>query len=273
MSLFSWLRKKAEKPSLGPPVPRMLSYQCAGIQGIGRRERQEDAFSLVNAADVTHILQYGLLAVVADGMGGMQGGSVASQGAIQIIEADFQAMDRNQPLEAQLEGSIHHANQWVYRRLNGTGGSTVVACIIFNQQLFYAGVGDSYLYLLRQGQLVRINREQNVLHRRYLELIRSGCADPTFVAATREKQAVTSFLGIDALEDVDQLRQPMPLQDGDILLLCSDGIGSMLSPSELVQCLKGPCAGDICTALERKVAEKMHPSQDNYTAVVIRCEK
>ena len=273
MSFLSWFKKKPVVQTTAVPVPRILSYECASVQGIGSRQQQEDAFSLTNATDVTSILHYGLLAIVADGMGGMQGGELASRGAIEVIERDFQTIDRAQALEPQLEMCIHHANQWVYQQLNGTGGSTVVACMIFNQQLYYAGVGDSYLYLLRQGQLIRLNREQNVLHQRYLELIREGCADPTAAAAIPEKQAVTSFLGLDVLEDVDCFKQAMPLQDGDKLLLCSDGIGGMLSQPEIVQCLTAHNAQEVCLMLESKVSEKMHPNQDNYTAVVIRCEK
>ena len=75
------------------------------------------------------------------------------------------------------------------------------------------------------------------------------------------------------LEDVDCFKQAMPLQDGDKLLLCSDGIGGMLSQPEIVQCLTAHNAQEVCLMLESKVSEKMHPNQDNYTAVVIRCEK
>ena len=58
-------------------------------------------------------------------------------------------------------------------------------------------MGDSYLYLLRRGELIRLNREQNVLHRNYLNWIRGGCMDPALAKRDRESQAVTQFLGID----------------------------------------------------------------------------
>lgn len=273
MNFLSLFQKKNRPPQPTSAPPRLLSYECAGIQGIGSRDRQEDAYILVNADDVTQILRCGLLAVVADGMGGMQGGEEASHGAVQVIRADFLEMDRCLPLEPQLLQSLQHANQWVYQRLGGTGGSTVIACVLFQQHLFYAGVGDSYLYLLRKGQLTRINREQNVLHQRYLELIRRKCPNPMPADATPEQQAITSFLGMDVLEDVDWFRQAMPLLDGDVLLLCSDGVGNMLSRSELICCLEAGSANDICLALQQRVKAKKYPGQDNYTAVVIRCEK
>lgn len=271
MIRFPW--RKPKKPPLPPQRARMLSYQCAGMQDIGSRAYQEDAFSLVNASDVSQIGKEGLLALVADGMGGMQGGAQASQCAVNIICEDFRLLTREEPLEPQLAGCIDHACEQVYAMLQGTGGSTVIACILYQQQLYYAGVGDSYLYLLRHGELIRLNKEQNVLHRNYLKLIRSGSMDPALAETSREAHAVTQFLGIDQLEDVDWLRRALPLEDGDVLLLCSDGVGGVLSQQELRDCLSLRNANDACVALRDAVLAKQLPHQDNFTAVVIRCEK
>lgn len=271
MIRFPWQKKKSSAPAA--PRERLLTYQCAVMQSIGSRQQQEDACVLVNAEDVTRIGREGLLAAVADGMGGMQGGAQASSLGISVLTGDFPLLDRTQPLEPQLAGCIDHAGEEVYKLLLGAGGSTMIACILYEQKLHYAGVGDSYLYLLRRGELIRLNREQNVLHRRYLNLIRGGSMDPALAKRDRESQAVTQFLGIDRLEDVDWLRQALPLEDGDILLLCSDGVGSVLSCQEIQDCLCLKTANDACRALNAAVAGKRLPHQDNYTAVVIRCEK
>lgn len=271
MIRFPW--RKPQPPKAAPMPKRVLSYQCAGIQGIGSRSQQEDAYALVNAADVTEMGREGLLALVADGMGGMQGGAQASTCAIGVISEDFHLLNRQEPLEPQLAGCIDHACEEVYAMLQGRGGSTVIACMLYRQRLYYAGVGDSYLYLLRNGELIRINKEQNVLHRKYLELIRSGSMDPALAAKTREAQAVTQFLGIDHLEDVDWLRRALPLKDGDVLLLCSDGVGGVLGQQEILGCLSLKSANDACAALSAAVGQKRLPHQDNYTAVVIRCAK
>ena len=101
----------------------------------------------------------------------------------------------------------------------------MIACILYEQKLHYAGVGDSFLYLLRGGELIRVNREQNTRKNRCLSLIRSGSMDPALAENIPQGQAVTQFLGIDRLEDVDWLRRALPLKEGDVLLLCSDGVG------------------------------------------------
>lgn len=271
MKLFSWLKPKMARQTA--PVDRVLSYQCASLQGIGTRQQQEDACSLVNAGDVTRLREEGLLAIVADGMGGLQSGDQASGMAVGIIGRDFGLMDRSQSLEPQLAGAVDHACEEVYRELKGRGGSTVIACMLYDQHLYYAGAGDSFLFLLRRGRLIRINRQHNMKNQRYLELIRMGCMDPEPARTMREKDAVTQFLGVDRLDDVDWLRRAMPLEDGDVLLLCSDGIGGVLSEAEITECLSLTDANGACEALQRRVLEKNLIHQDNFTGVVIRCNK
>lgn len=273
MSLFSWLKQKpVQRPPLNT-VRRMLSYQCAALREIGNREQQEDACQLHNASDVTKIRNEGLLAIVADGMGGLQNGSLASSMAIQIISGDFEIMDRSQPLEPQLAGSIDHACEMVYNELDGQGGSTVIACIFYDQKLYYAGVGDSYLYLLRGDSLTRINRQHNLQNQRYLELIESGCLDPEPARTMKQKHAVTQFLGVDDLNDVDWLRRALPLQDGDVILACTDGIGGVLPEEEIARYMGMRNVNDACAAIRQAVVDKNLLHQDNFTGVLIRCSK
>jgi len=78
---------------------------------------------------------------------------------------------------------------------------------------------------------------------------------------------------MDELEDVDYLRRPLPLQNGDVLLLCSDGVGGVLTQQEISECLSVPDANEAALALQKAVQAKALPHQDNFTAIVIRCEK
>ena len=273
MRFFSWLKPKAARELPQPSVQRMLSYQCAALREIGNREQQEDACELRNAGDVTRIRSEGLLAVVADGMGGLQNGALASNIAIQVISGDFEIMDREQPLESQLAGSVDHACELVYEELGGRGGSTVIACIFYDQKLYYAGAGDSFLYLLRQGRLTRINRQHNLQNQRYLELIEAGSMDPVPARNMAEKHAVTQFLGVDQLDDVDWLRRALPLEDGDTVLACTDGIGGVLSEEEITHYLGMSNINDACAAIRQAVQDKNLLHQDNFTGILIRCSK
>lgn len=254
------------------PVKRLLSYQVANLQGIGTRKQQEDSFAFVNAIDVTEIKKSGLLAVAADGMGGMKGGKEASEMVIACLIEDFKKMDRSKNLGFQLRDSVLRAGDKVFELLSGEGGSTLVACILFQEQLYFASVGDSYLYLKRNHQLYRLNREHNVRNYLYLKNIRSGNMDPTSANQHREVAALTQFLGKELLDDIDFFRQPLPLQDGDTILLCSDGVGGVLTEQELLNCLTQGFPSDACCCMEQSIFQKREPYQDNYTALVINCK-
>lgn len=250
---------------------RLISYRIGNLQGIGSRDRQEDSFAFVNALDVTDMKRMGLLAVVADGMGGMRDGKVASETAIASLKVSFQNMNRQENLARQLYDSVLRAGEAVFQALGGDGGSTLVECIFYQEQLWFASVGDSYLYLLREGQLLRMNREHNVMTERFLDAIRQESMDPAPGREDPEKAALSQFLGMDALDDVDCLRRPLRLHDGDVFLLCSDGVGGTVPEARVRECLSLGTPEEMCAALERAVAEAGSPYQDNYTALIIQC--
>lgn len=286
--IFPWKKSKKEivRPSrtlqpideeltvIEPEVRyKKLSYQVGNLQGIGSRERQEDAFTFVNALDVTMISEKGLFAVVADGMGGMQDGKVASELAISCLKNDFLALDYEKDLAEQLHDSMIRAGEMVYQRLGGGGGSTSIACMIYNDQLYFSSVGDSFLYLKRGDMLYHMNREHNVLHDQYLKTIRRGSMDPKMAQENPEREALTQFLGMDILDDVDFLRKPFQLQDKDVLVLCSDGVSGVLTGEEILYCLQKTTSQEMCEEMERGILAANRAYQDNYTALVIQCIK
>lgn len=258
----------------GDEAPKLLlGYQVANLQGLGTCERQEDAFAFANVMDVTMIREKGLLAVAADGMGGMKDGRLASETVVSSIRQDFGSFDYQSDLALQLRESLYRANEKAFALLGGQGGSTAVVCLIYRERLYFASVGDSYLYLKRNSLLFRLNRPQNILHDLYLEAIRGGTMDPSMVRQDPESAALTQFLGIDVLEDVDFLLKPLPLMPGDILLLCSDGVAGGLKEDQIINCLAMPTPQEMCTALEQAVKQASAGQyQDNYTALIIQCK-
>ncbi len=253
------------------PVRRQLSYAIANLQGIGARAGQEDSFTVANAFDVARIREEGLFFAVCDGMGGMKDGKLASETAVRCLRQSFLEMDRASDMAAQLRQSIFQASAQVEALIGGDGGSTAVAGILFQGGLCYASVGDSYLYLLRDGALLRLNVGHNVCHGRYLEAIRDGDMTPLSPSDIPEGEALTAFLGMTGLEDADCSVRPLPLREGDVLLACSDGVGGVLSPEEIAQALRGDSAEEMCAGLEAGIAAHARPNQDNYTAIVVKC--
>lgn len=258
------------------PIPvsgrkRLLSYQVANLQGIGSRERQEDSFSIANAFDVMEIKEKGLLFVVCDGMGGMKDGRLASETAVASIRNSFMAMDRKRDIAQQLKESIFLAADEVRNMLDGDGGSTVVAGIIFEERLYYASIGDSYLYLRRGNDLYRLNREQNLCNEKYLESIRSGDLNPREAEESPEAAALTQFLGMAGFCQVDCSVRPFPLREGDVLLACSDGVGAVLDEREIGNALNFSSTQAMCQQLEQGIFAHAKKNQDNYTALAVKC--
>ena len=252
-------------------VPGPLDYQVANLQGIGRRELQEDAFAFGNALDPDAIRRGGLLLVVADGMGGMKGGRQASETVTEELLRAFAGFYPEENLTEQLNDAVRHAGEVVYSKLEGAGGSTVVVGLIYKQKLYFTSVGDSYIFLLHNHTLVRLNRSQNVMNRDLQDDILGGRLQPEIARRNPEKDAITQFLGMPALDEGDFLRRPLPLSAGDVLLLCSDGVGGVLDRACLEECLRHGHPTDMCAAIEAQVKKANLKYQDNYTALVVQC--
>lgn len=271
--MFFFGKKKEQPQAAASPLPKrkMLTYQAANLQGIGTRERQEDGFAIINALDVMEIKKNGLLFAVCDGMGGMRDGKLASETALTSIRNTFAAMDREQDMAGQLRDGIYRAAEEVKRKLEGDGGSTVVAGIIFKEKLYYASVGDSFLYLKRDSNLYRLNMEHNIRNQLYLESIRWGEMDPEPGRESEEAAALTQFLGMIGFSDVDCSVKPLPLKEGDVLLACSDGVGGVLDEEEIRNALNLISAQAMCRQMEQGIIAHAEINQDNYTAVVVKC--
>lgn len=276
---MAWLDRilTKPKPSSDPvpevePISPLLSYQVANLQQKGARPYQEDSFAFVNALDVTEIRENGLMAIVADGMGGMEAGKQVSEMAVSCMVSAFSQMQRTGDLALQLRNAVIAADDALVQRFKGIGGTTLISCIIYDEKLYFASVGDSYLYLMRGGSLYRLNREQNYRHQLYTEAISAGSIDPTEADQDPDGHRLSAFLGMGGLSDLDYLRQPLPLRDGDILLLCSDGVGGVVTESQIIQNLSSSSAAEMCLNLDESVRRAARLHQDNYTALVIRCE-
>ena len=106
-----------------------------------------------------------------------------------------------------------------------------------------------------------------------LDAIYDGNLDPSAGANAAQKEAVTHFLGLDGLDETDSFRCPLKLVPGDVILLCSDGVGGVLTYPVMEKCLSHGVPADMCAALEAAVRARNLQYQDNYTALVIQCRK
>ena len=248
-----------------------LSLRVGNLQGIGRREGQEDSFALLNAANAAALRQQGLFAVVCDGMGGMEDGKAASEAAVDAFLQLFQALRQEGDVPRQLREGAQAVSRGLFQRFRGRSGTTAVAVRIFQDALHWVSVGDSAIFLAREGGVFQLNREHTCFNDLLLRQLEEGEIDRDRAAADEDARRLTAFVGMDPLEEVDQSLRPLPLRDGDVILLCSDGVSGVLSPAELLEAMSLD-PGEGCALLETLLLEKDLPAQDNYTGVMIACK-
>lgn len=251
---------------------RPITYQLAALQGIGRRKEQQDSFAYVNENDVVKCKREGLFAIVADGMGGLADGKQVSELVIDCMLRSFSELDYEGDFTEQLKAAAVQANNRAFQEYNSRGGSTLVACLLYNGKLWYVNVGDSALFLLRNGSLSQINVEQNSLTSDYRHLVHIGEMNPEDARSNPEKAALSHYMGMYDLDEVDAFLRPLPLKNGDALLICSDGISGFLRDDQIKQCMLSGSPRDVCSKLEEEVYRRAAKNQDNYTAVVIQCK-
>lgn len=230
----------------------------------GAREGQQDCFFVSPAAEGA-----GLLAVVADGMGGLADGDKVSRAAVSAMAQGF-FQTQGTPAQVLLQ-LAEQANAAVNRLLGEDGayrsGSTLTAGLIRDGAFHYLSVGDSRICLYRNGELYQLNREH--IYRNELS-VRFVNGEQTLEKAEAHPKGagLTSFLGMGQLKYIDLPAEPVAVRAGDRFILMSDGVYNALTPDELKRSLEQDQAAQ---ALREAIRAKNYQNQDNYTAVILNC--
>lgn len=244
-------------------------YQVGNLHNIGRREEQQDSFCLSDFRDESALSQKGLMAVVADGMGGLESGAAVSQLVTDTFLTRYRQLAVPDP-DAFLYESAAASEQAVeayMRRTGSNSGSTLVAVLLRGNQMHFISVGDSRIYLLRGEKLLQINRE-HTYGALLLERAARGEVDPEEPYVNPRRHALTAYIGMGSLNQVERNSVPLTLQPGDKVILCSDGVFNALGDDAL----RGALAGEALEAaqrLEQAILAQNLPNQDNFTAVVV----
>ena len=209
---------------------------------------------------------------VADGLGGHQGGEVASAAAVEPLAA-LDGSELASPAEAAeaLAGAIAEANSAILARAAGDPGlwgmgTTVTAAAVAGDHLQLAHVGDSRAYLLREGALDQLTTDHTVVG----ELVRRGRLTPEQAAIHPERSILTRAVGLDPRVPVD-LPDPLALRSGDQLLLCSDGLTEAVDDDRIAELLSAAPDGHVaCRSLIDAANGAGGP--DNITVVLVRVE-
>jgi PPM family protein phosphatase len=212
--------------------------ELANLSDVGlHRSDNEDYYCYVEPENDEEFLRKGRLVVVADGMGGQAGGQIASTIAVESVRDVYFSHASADPLEALMAGfAAGHAAIQEYAQqhpeLAGMG-TTCTAVVLLDGQLFYGHVGDSRLYLIRGGAISQLSQD----HSRVARLVREGAITPEEAAGHPDRNVLTAALGMESAGHGDSPgdfpQAPVPLESGDILLICTDGLHGLVSDEEM----------------------------------------
>ncbi len=249
-----------------------MRFLPANAQHIGSRHSQQDSFGFGDPDNRDFVAHGGFLAIVCDGMGGMEFGDAASKAATRAFLDAYQLKTPAEPIPAALQRSVRAANDGVVALARSYGlsdgmGTTLVAAAFHDTVMHYVSVGDSGLFLLRGGNLQMLNRPHV-----FANLLDAAVARGTLSAADAEshpeRESLTSFIGAEMLDEIDASVDPIPLMPGDAVLLASDGLFKTLTHSEMVSSMNGNPLG-WPEALVAQTIGKKREHQDNVTVLAV----
>lgn len=230
----------------------------------GARPYQEDSFGYTK---IENAARDGFAAVVADGMGGMSSGDkVSSYTVSAILEMRLRGSEAI-PVPTKLRQMINAINAQVSGSGIG-GGSTVAAVFCTADGVYWCSLGDSRIYIAREGMLFQVTEDtdcQNML----LDDVIGGALDYDDVLEDETKDRLAQYIGFNGMLTPDVSERPLIPLSGDSMLICSDGVYNALSVGEMSRALQKP-AQEAADLLLRQILEKGYSNQDNCTAVVLK---
>ncbi|MDJ1015378.1 MAG: protein phosphatase 2C domain-containing protein [Paracoccaceae bacterium] len=253
-----------------------IRFDVSSVLNRGCREYQEDAI----ATDFQQGAEFGY-AVLSDGMGGHAAGDVASKIVVTEVFSELKFQSSNPSRFARnvveiLKGAAVSANACMAAHASSNPdtagmGATLVAPVVMRDRLFWISIGDSPLFLFRDGELRQLNEDHSLgPHIDYM--VRSGMMSEDVGRNHPDRNALTSVLIGESIERIDCPEQPMRLMDGDIIVVASDGL-QFLSNRRIRQVLwhnRSAASGRIADTLLEELRALDHPEQDNVCFSVIK---
>ncbi len=243
--------------------------EVASATDVGhQRENNEDSFLYWEPGREEDLRRKGRLAIVADGMGGHEGGQEASRLAVETVREIYEQAFRDDPQPALLSAfaAAHHRIQGfaeLHPELLGMG-TTCTALALCGRALYFAHVGDSRLYLVRGSRITKLTRDHSYVGR----LVESGLVRSEDAERHPQRHILTAALGSGGEVVADGPDQSIAVEDGDTLILCTDGLWSVVSDEELVQAATANAPAEACSALVNLALQRGGP--DNITVQVLR---
>ncbi len=232
------------------------------------RQNNEDSFGYWEPDDDQQFLRKGRLAVVADAMGGYEGGQEASRLAVETLMAVYRDFGGNDPQAALVE-ALQAAHEQIrqysvaHPELRGMG-TTCTAAAIVQDELYFVHVGDTRLYLIRDGRITRVTRDHSYVGR----LVEAGMISAEEAEHHPQRNILTAALGTNPELIMDAPERPEPLHPADVLVICTDGLWGLVRDPEILDIVENNRAEKAGRELIALAKERGGP--DNITVEILR---
>lgn len=242
-----------------------MRFETAEISLLGDREENQDRAAVYTQNGSVFL-------VVADGMGGHEGGALAAETAVRALRERFQALAPEADSEAFLREAMEAAHDAVVAAGEAVGiGSrprtTCAACLVREGVARWAHVGDSRIYYSRAGELVTRTRDHTPVE----SLLQDGLISEEEIAGHPMRHYVEYCLGGVSERPLVSVSEPHPLAAGELVLICSDGLWSGIGDADIA---RGPdeaaALDDWLARIASRAVRMSTPYSDNTTAAALR---
>ena len=259
-----------QQPAFGASrIANPFALEAAAATDVGclRTDNQYCVF-VENPPPDHHEFAGGLLAIVADGMGGHLGGAVASSLAVDTFASSFHTAAPDDAPEEVLARALEAANAVVFERASADPalrgmGTTLSALLLRGGKLFAVHVGDSRIYRASPAGLTQVSEDHSLVN----QLLREGVLTPETAHNFPDRNVLTRALGTKPTTEFDVWQVEPGPAIGDVFLLCSDGLHDLVSHDQMLDVLRSEKPAGACRTLIDLARRAGGP--DNISAVVV----
>ncbi len=212
------------------------------------RQLNEDFVAFIASAGPSQARDFGALALVADGMGGHAAGEVASALALEVVRRVYYSLDKiaSEALRAAFDAANRAIFDYAAKHPDCAGmGTTCTALGVRDNLLWLAHVGDSRAYLMRDGRLVQLSDDQTL----HAQLVRDGVMSPEDAGKGAGSNVILQALGTRLDVEPTIWTEGLPLRQGDIVILCSDGLTNLVSDARIAEVVSKNPPPEACRLL------------------------
>jgi formylglycine-generating enzyme required for sulfatase activity/serine/threonine protein phosphatase PrpC len=247
-----------------------VDFDIASDQIDGARDYQEDAY-MVSQLGETDDGKNCALVIMADGMGGHAAGNVASNMVVATFNKSFQSEFPSKQVPESLTSALHRANQQIADSIRETPalrgmGCTMVSAYLEGNKLYWASVGDSHLYLVRDRELIKQNADHS--YGAYIDMMKEQGMEIEEQPGMSRNMLMSAMTG-EEISSIDCPDSPIKVRPGDRLIVASDGLDTLGAGAIIQYSSWSKTARECVYALLKAVEEANKINQDNTTIIVV----